>query len=168
MKLTIRPAVCADAETLARIHCDSWAAAYRGLMPEAFLAEWTDPAMRTELWRSRLSTGDGEHFLCLSDGQAAGFFSLAAPDDDLEGTVRELRAIYLLPDWWGRGIGGAAMEFILSHARAQGYTALSLWVLRDNARAVRFYRRHGFSPDGQAKTLAAEAPVLVERYLKRL
>ena len=65
-------------------------------------------------------------------------------------------------------IGGAAMEFILSHARAQGYTALSLWVLRDNARAVRFYRRHGFSPDGQAKTLAAEAPVLVERYLKRL
>ena len=53
------------------------------------------------------------HQMILPDDQAAGFFSLAAPDDDLEGTVRELRAIYLLPDWWGRGIGGAAKAGVL-------------------------------------------------------
>ena len=168
MNVTFRPAVYGDAPLLARIHCTSWAATYRGLMPEAYLAQWTDPVRREGIWRERLSSGDRETLICLAGGRPAGFFSLAGPDKDLGAAVRELRAIYLLPEWQGQGVGSAAMDFIVPHAREQGYTALSLWVLRENARAVRFYLRHGFMPDGQAKTLAAQAPVFVERYLKTL
>jgi hypothetical protein len=36
--------------------------------------------------------------------------------------------------------------------RRGGATGAQLWVLRGNARAERFYRTHGWRPDGQQRT----------------
>lgn len=43
---------------------------------------------------------------------------------------------------------GALLAAGAARARASGYRALYLWVVRGNARARRFYERAGFVPDG--------------------
>ena len=48
-------------------------------------------------------------------------------------------ALYVAPDAWGRGIGAA----LLAQAMAD-CDALQLWCFQSNARARRFYERHGF------------------------
>lgn len=52
--------------------------------------------------------------------------------------------LYVDPSHTGRGIGTRLIEV----ARAQRPTGLKLWTFQANARARRFYRRHGFVETG--------------------
>lgn len=50
--------------------------------------------------------------------------------------------LYLAPGLHGSGLAGVMLEALLPHGH--GY----LWAIRDNTRALSFYRKHGFRPDG--------------------
>lgn len=54
-------------------------------------------------------------------------------------------AISVLPEWRGHGIGTALMREMLDLLRADGYTAASLSVQKENS-ALRLYLRLGFEP----------------------
>lgn len=54
-------------------------------------------------------------------------------------------AIAVVPNRRGRGIGEALLEALVERARADGYSALSLSVERENPVLVSFYEQHGFS-----------------------
>ena len=54
-----------------------------------------------------------------------------------------LRQIFLLPEYQGRGVGERCVEFVLAEARALGLP-VRLAVLKVNPRAQAFYRRLGF------------------------
>ena len=43
------------------------------------------------------------------------------------------------------------MEFAFDKARSLGKTALVLWVLADNANAIKFYRKLGFNENGERR-----------------
>jgi RimJ/RimL family protein N-acetyltransferase len=51
---------------------------------------------------------------------------------------------------------------------AAGYSSVTLWVLRDNRRARRFYERAGFAPDGATNVLTGLGDVRELRYRQRL
>lgn len=56
----------------------------------------------------------------------------------------EVARFYVDRPWHGSGLAGALMDAVVATARAAGAPALWLAVLQRNARAVAFYRRHGF------------------------
>jgi len=61
----------------------------------------------------------------------------------------EPRSLYLdqlvvAPEHWGSGVGGA----LLDRAKRLSPSGLDLDVNTDNARALRFYQKHGFSIGG--------------------
>ena len=56
----------------------------------------------------------------------------------------------------------------LARAVAAGYSSITLWVLRDNRRARRFYERAGFAPDGATNVLTGLGDVLELRYRQQL
>jgi RimJ/RimL family protein N-acetyltransferase len=60
------------------------------------------------------------------------------------------------------------MDRVLARSAAAGYSSITLWVLRDNERARRFYERAGFAPDGATHVLTALAGVLELRYHRAL
>ena len=62
---------------------------------------------------------------------------------DARGVV-VLHKIYLLPDWWGKGVGQSLMRQVFAAAKAAGATAVELNVNQKNARAIKAYRRAGF------------------------
>jgi ribosomal protein S18 acetylase RimI-like enzyme len=55
----------------------------------------------------------------------------------------EVNAIYVLKAFQRRAVGTRLLSTMASNLSARGFSALSLWVLRDNNVARRFYERHG-------------------------
>ena len=84
------------------------------------------------------------------------------------GQAAELYALYVHPDWWSTGTGRALLDRALARTTAAGYADIVLWVLRDNARARRFYERAGFSPDGASNVLDGLGGVEELRYQRPL
>ena len=88
--------------------------------------------------------------------------------DGEERRVAELYALYVRPAWWSTGTGRALMDRVLARSARAGYSSITLWVLRDNRRARRFYERAGFAPDGATNVLTRLGDVLELRYRRSL
>ena len=71
----------------------------------------------------------------------------------MEGPEFEHRAwvgtVYVSPERRGSGDADRLMEAVTAVARDAGHLQLELYVLSTNARAVRFYERHGFRVTGE-------------------
>ena len=64
------------------------------------------------------------------------------------GLVATLHALHVLPQWHGSGAGQSLHDAIVGQFRAWNCSTAQLWVLDGNTRAVAFYRRNGWAPDG--------------------
>jgi ribosomal protein S18 acetylase RimI-like enzyme len=89
--------------------------------------------------------------VALVDDDVVGFAASLASRDDASSECGEVSAIYLLPDAWDLGVGRTLMDATLIHLAEQGFHEVTLWVLEGNERAIRFYERAGFWPDGSTK-----------------
>ena len=167
---TVRRAVPADAEGIARVHTTTWQAAYAGVLPASFLdgLSWERWA---EGWRRELVEGPaaGGAVLVAVDGdEVVGFASTGpARDEDLrQQDFLELHSLYVHPSAWGGGIGRDLVAAAFADVTAPG---VMLWVLEENPRARRFYERAGFTPDGVTRVETVGGAELLElRYAKRL
>jgi ribosomal protein S18 acetylase RimI-like enzyme len=156
---TIRFGAPADATDLTGIHVRGWQRAYAGLMPDRFLAELrVDDPVRIERWRARLAEpGGGRTVVAVDpDSGAVGFASFGPDREDPD--AGEVYAIYVDPDRLGTGMGRALMDEAVARLRQRGFTRIRLWVLAGNARAIAFYERYGFRPDGGRSTFVIEQP----------
>lgn len=163
MTLTVRPPTTSDAGDIARVHVAAWQTAYKGLVPQSYL-DALDISERTELWSKILAgvlTVPGiarpVDVVATLNGELVGFANIGrfrdAPDDTSAG---ELWALYVDPASWGAGVGDALMAATLDEFERLAVEQSFLWVLEGNARACRFYERHGWRPDGLTKTFEAD------------
>lgn len=76
-------------------------------------------------------------------------------------------AIYVLAEYWGKGIGAQLWASGLKRLVDQGYKVITLWVLAENQRAVRFYQGLGGREElGSRRTLVRGGVSLEEvRYV---
>jgi ribosomal protein S18 acetylase RimI-like enzyme len=162
----IRDATKDDAAAVARVHVESWRAAYREHMPPELLAGLS-VERRTEGWRELLGNPGSPTLVAELDGEIVGFAGFG-PSRDTEGEA-ELYAIYLDPARFGTGVGRALMDAALERLRALGYEDAILWVLDGNERAERFYERAGWRREEVLKTEEfGGTPVREVRYRRRL
>lgn len=164
MDALIRPAAIPDVTALGRVHYESWISAYRGIMAESFLATLS-PTVFEQYARPRLENPEPGHgyFVAERAGEIVGF-SRAGPTRTTSPTGdplpegfsaragAELYAIYLLPSSFGTGLGTALLRKAAESMRQFGHTAMCVWVLTENQRAVEWYARRGARP-------IAEAPI---------
>jgi len=115
---------------------------YRTEDLEAFLAPLDEAG-----WRRELEDAACQVRLAEADGQAVGFAKLGPLGLPVqpEGAALELKQLYLLKAWHGRGIAPVLMDWTLDAARRSGAEALYLSVWSENHRARRFYARYGFT-----------------------
>jgi putative acetyltransferase len=90
---------------------------------------------------------------------------VAEIDNDLVGFVTVDRSGYLdqivvAPEAWGSGIANA----LIAEAKRLSPSGLKLHVNVDNARAIGFYRKHGFTAAGNDFNPHSGAPVLIMRW----
>lgn len=140
-----------DATRIAEIHVETWRAAYRGLIPDDYLAG-LDVHRRAVVWRSIIGKPGQTVLVAVRGERIVGFCSfLRSRDSAAPPEIGEVAAIYVEPAGWGRGIGCKLLAAALDHAGSSGFVAVTLWVLSTNERARGFYTRQGFVPDGAEK-----------------
>lgn len=157
----IRSGTPEDAEAVARVHVETWQAAYAHALPREGL-DSLSVSERAELHRHRPPT-----FVAEIAGEIAGFVSVGASRD--AGLDAELYAIYVHPAYWGTGVGRALITAGENELAKLGHVEAILWVLDDNPRARRFYELAGWSTDGAARNInlfGFDVPEI--RYVKRL
>jgi GNAT superfamily N-acetyltransferase len=140
----LRRAQAADEAAIARLHADSWRAAYRGILCDDFLAD-TVVANRRELWSARFSEMDRKDQLILvgeEHGEVQGFACAFLDADPEWGTL--LDNLHVLPALKGRGLGRQLISAVAENIRRHGlHPMLHLWVYEQNVQARVFYERLG-------------------------
>ena len=154
--LIVRRAVAADAHGIAEIGVRGWQAAYRGILPDDFLAGLSVPA-REVAWQSMLEGEERDMapaWIAERGGVAIGFVSSGPPrDEDVPLPGAEIYAIYVFPDAWRSGAGRALLTTAADHWRGRGVTTLVLWVLEANVAGRAFYEAMGWSADGRRQEI---------------
>jgi ribosomal protein S18 acetylase RimI-like enzyme len=143
--MIIRPAGLEDALGIATIHVEAWRVAYRGIVPDEYLRALSIEQRRAG-WRQILAAG--ESVWVAEDGnKVLGWISAARSRDADSSQAGEIWAVNVDPGHWGKGVGGALCTAAEQELRKQGFTDVTLWVLKDNERALRFYVSNGFIRD---------------------
>lgn len=151
----VRRAQPGDAQAIAAVHVRTWQTAYRGLLPDDYLAGLSQELpSRTEMWQREISnprSARHEVWVGEIDRQVDGFVALGPARDADPNLIGEVYAIYVSPDRWGRGQGRTLFSHATNRLASFGYSAAILWVLESNRRARRFYEIAGWTADGGEK-----------------
>ncbi|SFU87971.1 GNAT family N-acetyltransferase [Alicyclobacillus macrosporangiidus] len=98
-------------------------------------------------WSARAWRAEGVHaffILATFGGEAEELAGMCAVGAGSHGA--EIRGIYVLPAWRRSGLGGQALEKLLEFVRLANLgDAASVRLSRNNARAQRFFTKHGFA-----------------------
>lgn len=126
----------------AYVHWKSWQEAYPGIVSQEFLDNLS--IEQCEKWAFEYP----DNTLIAKDGdKVVGFVSYGTyrweeePDES-----GEIYAIYTLSDYYGTGVGKELMQAGLAAIPESKKVAVR--VLKENARAIRFYEKFGFRSDG--------------------
>ena len=144
----------------AYVHWRSWNETYPGLIDQRYLDE-LNTLERCEAaafrWRDNLLVArDGERVI--------GFAGYGHRDEDPPETG-EVFALYVLAEYHGKGVGRQLMEAALEQLK--DCRQVRLWTLKENGRAIRFYRKCGFVPDGAEKVNPRIAATEIRMVLER-
>lgn len=162
----IRHADVNDAEIMGGIHAGSWKAAYKGIVPDSFL-DRINAEGRANYFYKALKEGLEEDVLVFVNEKAVGLMAIGkCRDADQQEPCGEIWGIYLLPEYWNRGIGKHLITWGLQELKARGYQKVTLWVLEENFRARRFYEKMGFTHDGTVKEIFLGKSLNEVRYEK--
>ncbi|MFJ2745800.1 GNAT family N-acetyltransferase [Streptomyces sp. NPDC087440] len=174
----VRPMTLDDVTAVAACRVRGWQHAYAGIVPQAYL-DRMDLAEEAERRRAHVTkAGPRVVNLVAERGGQVVAWACFGPYRETEGVpphstperpVAELYTLYALPEHQGTGAGRALMTACLDGARAAGFAALSMWVLKENAVARRFYEKAGSAWDGAEEPFELDGAVLAEvRYVSLL
>ncbi len=136
---------------VARVHVRSWQAAYRGLLPAEYLEALKPEDRAARYVFENPDTAKPWTIVAEHNGPIAGFATTAPARDTDAQDCGELYALYVDPDYWGRGIGAELMKAARARLVELGFRQAVLWVMKGNTRAERFYTIDGWQPDGHER-----------------
>lgn len=143
--VSIAAALSKDCRAVAQIHVEAWRVAYDGIVPSDYLAALSVDKRETA-WRTAIERGTPRVLVARTDEDVVGWIAYGRCRDDGSGPdVAEIWAIYVAPTAWSTGVGQALWKAACRDLQEQGFRSVTLWVIRDNARAIRFYERSGFA-----------------------
>ncbi len=132
-----------DTALVVSMHVESWRAAYRGILPDAYLDRELE-AERAAYWHVRMAellADAGRLLIAEHAGAPVGFVCMIKPDETGSVLVDNL---HVLPGHRGLGTGTAMLAEAARWARTHGARALHLSVLEGNAAAIGFYESCGW------------------------
>ena len=166
--MNLRRAQVNDAHKLAQVHVEAWQAAYRGIVPDAFLKGFTYQ-QREQAFKHALELKSEETYLLEENDSPVAILTIGpSRDEDLDAIrTGEIWGIYIAPGYWRRGIGRNLVQEAECLLKARGFHEIVLWVLEGNTAARNFYEVMGFHPDGASKIVVLGSPLNVVRYIKK-
>jgi len=168
MNMLVRQASPEDAKAIAAIHVRAWQVAYQGIVPSTVLSSLSVEE-REKIWSRNLDRRASKTWVAEEGGQVLGWISAAqSRDEDAPPTTGEVWGIYVDPACWRRGVGQRLWSEAEEYLRASGCSGVTLWVLKENARAIAFYESIGLAIEpGLEKAIAMGGTELLEIRLRK-
>lgn len=165
MDYTIERVKLGDEASLAYIQTEGWKAGFQGILSDEILQRCTQLDRVTAMYRHMLEEKIANGYLLKVDGEphCIAWWD-ATREKDMPGYA-ELICIHSLPNRWRMGFSSRMMETVLHDIKAAGYSKVMLWVFEENARARRFYEKHGFATFGKRKPNLEPFEICYERDL---
>jgi ribosomal protein S18 acetylase RimI-like enzyme len=140
----VRLAKIEDIESISNVLALSWKTAYRGIVHDEYL-----DALKYDHWVEFFATGLGNGSLfsmVIEENQE--MIGAAVLCNTEKAREASLLSFYLLPEKIGMGFGHAFFSAIESELVGRSYLNCIIDVLENNARAIRFYKAHGYQDAG--------------------
>ena len=161
---TLRPATADDAEAVAVIWASGWRDGHLGHVPDALVTVRTTESFRTRAAeRVADTTVATTTAAATAEGEVAGFVMVVGD---------EVEQVYVSAAHRGSGVAALLLAEAERQVAAGGHRRAWLAVVAGNARARRFYDRHGWVDEGPFEYAATVSggmiPVPAHRYVKAL
>jgi ribosomal protein S18 acetylase RimI-like enzyme len=143
---TVRQASLADAAGLAELGARTFRDTYAADNTADDMAAYVATSFSPEIQARELSDPTCRYLLAVVSGRPVGYAFLRGGDAPavVDGPEPiELGRIYVESAWQGLGVAQALMDASLREAERMGARTLWLGVWERNARAIRFYEKHG-------------------------
>ena len=146
----IRLATQQDVLPIAQVHVQSWCESYQNIIKQEIL-DALCVEQRAAVWRSVLEQENRRVFVYEENAQVLGFAAFNFPVD---APISELRALYLLKQIQGQGVGAKLVQLGLGLSREKSYQHMQCSVLNLNSSRY-FYEKTGayFVSEGDASDL---------------
>ena len=139
--MEFRKAAPEDAASVQRVARESWHTAHDHIIGENAVENLLDEWYSQDGLEESIDREDAPMFLATDDGEVIGFAQGGPSEDGPTDAV--LGRIYVLSEYWGKGVGTELLHRLLDALRADGQDSVWLSVMADNniggfVREVRF------------------------------
>ncbi|MBW8310101.1 MAG: GNAT family N-acetyltransferase [Candidatus Paracaedibacteraceae bacterium] len=140
--MIIRPTTTNDHETIVNIAIQGWRHAYASILPATILDN-LDPDQRLSARKSWFNHPEKHSFVAEIKNQIVGFcdFGISKQPELAEG---EIYAIYVLKDFYNKGIGRVLMTAAFNFLQQNKVKDCIVVAFAENTPALIFYERLGF------------------------
>ena len=165
--MIVRAGGAADAAGIARVHVETWRAAYAGMLPDDYLIGLS-ATRRAAHWANVLTGRTPERvFVAEEDGAVVGFASCGPARRCAALKTRksdgEVYTLYVLHDYQGIGLGRQLLASAFERLAENGCGAAVVWVLQSNPSRF-FYEAMGGVALGEREEKFAGAMVTEVAY----
>jgi len=150
-QIDIREAGTTDAEALARVGAESFAATYSATTTPGDIAAHVAAHFSAGTIREAMAQSDCHYFLASVDSQPAGILKLRSnqcPDPVPDPNAIELQLLYILPAFQRFGLGRRLVDVAIQKTTALGRASIWLSAWEGADWAINFYTKVGFQKVG--------------------
>lgn len=141
-ELVLVQAQVADIPAIQDVAGESWRATYGHIFASDFIDQFLARAYRAEALRQSIANDQGLFLVAKAGDHVVGFCEVGESQQNAEFV---LFRIYLLPSYWGRGIGGRLLAIAERWLRERGATGYFCYVHSQNEVGKTFYQKAGFA-----------------------
>ncbi len=152
MEVTIRRINIRDTKTLAALSKKTFFDTFTGTCNPKDMDDFLEQHYNEAQVKKELSNDGDFYFFAEVNGAPAGYIRFMEDYSNFEVMKKwkamELKRIYVLQEFQGKGIANKLLDFINEFCITQQYEVIWLGVWENNTRARRFYEKNGFVNSG--------------------
>ena len=138
--MDIRLAVSSDLEKIAELYVKNHTETYRGLLSDDYFKNLTVDYAK-EKWHPYLNSVDKKLWVAYREDEFLGF--MAGAKDESLANIWYLDSLQIIEKARGKGIGTAFIRFMMQYAVENGYSRMSVCIVRGNDNAEKLYKKLG-------------------------
>ena len=149
----IRKATVNDSARIAAIEVSGSRFAYRNIVSDECLFNDLSVESRIPVYDRWITENIFDLYVYEDpeNGMVKGMMGIGMCGDEDKKDAFELHFIYVDPDYLRQGIGYEMLKFFEQKGADLGCPEYVIWVLEENPIGINFYKKNGYSPDGNEK-----------------
>ena len=142
INISIRKAVANDAEEMAQLFMRAWQISMKHFVPDGFVDQF-QIEIQKEKYASRATDPQWTLLVAQYNDKIIGMIGAVNDNTERSFYQREIKSMYVDPDFQKQGIGKLLIEKLFLDLKKQQVQSAMLWCIKANQPACSFYEKHG-------------------------